>query len=229
MLTVHGVTYETESGQRVTVSEREMRAVMADLASANGFTVEQMLASETIREGDALQCLLVEKVPGSWWKQDSSGYILARFKNNCTHREVSFSGERGDRGKTFKPVKPAGGKRAAAKAFSGMVPLEGDMAAAPRASGRKRVQLSAFAQEDSSSDDEAGNTQPWLARFHRAAYAACMPCEELQDGWVLHICGNKLCAKVAHYYQGDEADNALDTLHHKEKPGTARVELPRVQ
>ena len=98
MLTVHGVTYETESGQRVTVSEREMRAVMADLASANGFTVEQMLASETIREGDALQCLLVEKVPGSWWKQDSSGYILARFKNNCTHREVSFSGERGDRG-----------------------------------------------------------------------------------------------------------------------------------
>ena len=94
MLAVKSVTYETEYGQRVAVSEREMRAVMQQLANSNSFSVEQMLANEPIVEGEALQCLLVEKVPGGWWKQDSSGYILARFKNSCTTREMRFSGER---------------------------------------------------------------------------------------------------------------------------------------
>lgn len=227
-LAVRGVTYTNSCGQEVHVSASEMRAVMQQLAESNGFSVAEMLANEPVKRGCRLNCLLVEQLPEGWG-QDSSGYIMVRFPKASTPKGISFLGAGdGDGDADYRPR--SGSRSVAAKQSQLPVDAEAEaLPALPRTTGRKRTRVASYSQSSPPSEAQVGRTQRVLERYHRAAFAACVPDQLLQDGWVLHACGNKRCAKVAHFYLGDEATNALDTSYHQSKLGMSRICLPCLQ
>ena len=228
VLRVSGLTYTTRSGVKVTVTEREMRSMMEELATCNGWSLQDQLANEAVPADQPLDCLLVSKLPLGW-RKDSSGYLMVRFKDASTTRGSSFLGDGDDpEDKTFKP-RNAGGKRKASALAGGSAETEGAPPTPSRVSGRERTQAGTYSQSSPRREAQVGRSQRLLERYHRVAFAACVPGQQLQDGWVLHACGNKNCAKVAHYYLGDEATNALDTSYHRAKPDMSRTCLPRLQ
>ena len=232
-LTIRSVTYQTESGQVVTVDAAEMLAGAEELAKCNGWKIGDMLANKPLRAGKRLKCLVATHLPKHWRQVDSSGYILMRFKSALMVRGHSFlGGASADKDMDFT----LGGHAACAE--SGRMlhaeivnsPDSGETFATPRRSKRARSVVISYSDiSPLSGDDNVGRTQ-WLEeRFHRALFAATCPADQLEDGYVLHACGNPMCAAVSHYYLGDQESNALDTSHHAKKPNTSRLSLPKLQ
>ena len=91
-LSLHGVDYVTESGQRIQVSGREIRAQVTELARCNGWHLQDLLANTELAAGQQLDCRVVKQVPSGWSLPDSSGYIMVRFKNACSVRGLQFCG-----------------------------------------------------------------------------------------------------------------------------------------
>jgi len=231
-LTVHGVTYQTESGQEVTVDGAEMLAGAQELADCNGWSINKLLANRPLQAGKRLPCLKVKSVPRHWRRADSSGYIMMRFKSACTVRGQRFVGTAtSDKDSDFIVSRRAAGAesgRMLHSEFAGSTD-SGAITATPQRPKRARGTDLSYCEPCSPSDDDVGRTQ-WLEeRFHRALFAATCPADQLEDGYVLHACGNPKCAAVYHYYLGDREGNALDTAHHAKKPNTSRLSLPKLQ
>jgi len=231
-LKVHDVTYQTESGQVVTVTAAEMLAGAQELADCNGWSVDEMLANKPVRAGKRLPCLVVKRLPRHWRQVDSSGYIMMRFKKACTVRGQRFlGGASAEKNPDFIV-----GGRASCDGGGSMLHSEGINSpgyngplATPRRAKRGIKAPMTYLELSPSSEDDVGCTQ-WLEeRYHRALFAATYPAGQLEDGFVLHACGNPKCAAVYHFYLGDRGTNALDTEHHAKKPKTSRIDLPRLQ
>ena len=234
-LSLHAVHYQTESGQRIHVSGREIRAQVAELARCNGWKLQDLLANKAVAAGGQLQCRVVESVPTGWSLPDSSGYIMMRFPGACTVRGSSFGGSfSSERDSDYAPPRVSRKRvRAGNSAQDETNAMGGGHGGEPTTPPRRsqgRGAPSCYAEAVSPpSCAPVGASQPLLERYHRVLYAASMPANQLQDGWVLHACGNKKCAVVAHFYLGDVPTNSLDTRHHQEKPNLSRVCLAKLQ
>jgi len=232
---LHGVDYQTESGQKVSISGRDIRKNVAELARCNGWKLQDLLANNTVTAGQRLQCREVESVPSGWSLPDSSGYIMMRFTGACTVRGSSFGGSfSAERDSDYAPPRVSRKRvrtgNSAQDETNAMGGGHGGEPTTPPRRSQRREAPSCYAEAVSPpSCAPVGASQPLLERYHRVLFAASMPANQLQDGWVLHACGNKKCAVVAHFYLGDAPTNALDAGHHKNRPRSSRVGLPRLQ
>jgi len=234
-LSLHAVHYQTESGQQIHVSGREIRAQVAELARCNGWKLQDLLANQAVAAGRRLQCRVVTHVPSGWSLHDSSGYIMMRFPGAYSVRGSSFGGSSSSDRDSDYVLPRVGGKRARARSSAQDQPNAmdggrgGEPATPPRRSQRREAPSSYAEAVSPPSGALVGASQPLLERYHRVLYAASMTTNQLQDGWVLHACGNKKCAVAAHFYLGDVPTNSLDTGHHQKRPCSSRVALPKLQ
>ena len=229
VLALHGVSYQTESGQEIEVSGAEIRAQVAQLAQCNGWEVEDLLANHALAAEQPLQCRLVEHVPPGWSLADDSGYIMMRFSKASSVRGSSFCRDASENkvGDYIPPHRR--GKPRTTSHFEHAHAQDGDFPTTPRRTQRQKAAPLSYLETSPPEAAKVGATQPLLERYHRVMFAASMPTSELEDGWILHACGNKRCAVVAHFYLGDDGLNQQDTKHHRKRPQSSRISLPRLQ
>ena len=229
LLALRGISYHTESGHEIKVCGLEIRGELAKLAACNGWRVEELLTNAAVLAGEPLPCRVVKRVPQGWSLTDTSGYIMMRFSQAKSVREQSFAGETSaDKVPDFVPTRRLR-KRTTSSMQEGESATAGDPPTSPCLPQRPRPSYSTYLTSSPPPESQIGANQPLIERYHRVMYAASMATNELPDGWVLHACGNKRCAVVAHLYLGGEPSNNLDTKHHRKKPKTSRLSLQKMQ
>ena len=230
VLTLHGVSYQTESGQKIEVSEAELGAQVAALAQCNGWKVDDLLANRALAAEQPLDCRLVKHVPPGWSLTDDSGYVMMRFSKAYSVRGSSFcrdasANKVGD----YMPPRRRGKSRTTTCHFEHVHAQDGELPTPPRRTQRQKTSPLSYLETSPPGTAKMGANQPLMERYHRVLFAATMPTMQLEDGWVLHSCGNKNCAVVAHLYMGDQPTNSLDARHHRNMPNTSRIDLPKLQ
>ena len=233
LLSLHGVEYQTEAGRKITASGREILAQVKELARCNGWRWQDLLSNKALAPGELLTCKLVEHLPAGWL-QDSSGYLMMRFRSSCLPRGHSFEGEAtADKDGDYEPAARRSCKRAAHSAQANGSDEDGGLHTPTRRPQRQRTSSSAsytaYLQPSPPSSAQIGASQPMLERYHRVLFAACMSTDQLQDGLVLHACGNRKCAVIAHLYLGDVGTNSMDTRYHAKRRQCSRTNLPKLQ
>ena len=95
--------FDDRSGVEVTVHAQELKDLFEQLARANSFKLEDLLANTGASCTEKpLQCRVVTRLPaGGGWSFDDSGYISLKLKSSCTVRGHTFLGNAADHDSDF--------------------------------------------------------------------------------------------------------------------------------
>ena len=214
---------DSVSGVSAPVFGEELHACFDHLAKCNGFSVDKILANQSIPRGMSLPCCVARRIPkGVGSLDDQSGYILVKLRRGRTVVGHSFLGT-----EASSSADPE--YRADARISHGS-----DVSSPPRAR-RRHAGPPDWLQDHSTSpgtpgSEAEGRTQPVLVRLHRAAALAASARPEADSKrWVRHICGNKRCLVVSHFRFGTQEQNERDEEYHETHPGCSREQHGSLQ
>ena len=192
----------------VPVGGRQVQATFEAIASLHDWPISDLLGNVAVPARTPLPCRIITRLPAGCTSMDGhSGYIHVKFKESATVRGHGFTGDI-DRSPDYVP--PPTKKRKEHR------PRE------PISPKRTRMNYHTSDTSPDSPESAVGKTQPTPVRLHRAAALAVSQDPEADSAmWILHVCGRKNCAVVAHYRPGTPGENEDDENYHKRRRGSS--------
>ena len=224
-LILRDFTYRDAGGAEVAdVLGAEVLALFRDLATHNGWKLEDLLTNCSIPRGSKLACRVVQSLPSSckFW-DGHADYVVTKLSHSRVVAGRSFARE--GSGDTEWVARAARSKRQA---------TEPTLSSPPRRKLRKApppAWHSDFSTDNPVSPEQSkGSVYPLPIYLHRVAYlSACANRSERAPELVRHVCGNSRCAVIAHYRPGPVKENDSDRKYHKNHRGKSRSAMSPLQ